>query len=195
MPEERLQVRYVPLETLELWDRNPKRHDFERLTASIRRYGFKDPPKFEPSLNGGRGGIVEGNGRAQVLRAMKDAGEEPPRGVGVDDQGAWAVPVLFGVDARSRAEAEAYGIDHNSLVMAGGGLSVEDMLQIWDEEGLVRVLADIPDAGEVLASLDPADVEALLHGPDFDPSGAGDQPRLDEKKMVKCPQCGAEFRP
>jgi hypothetical protein len=68
-------------------------------------------------LNGGRGGIVEGNGRAEVLRAMREAGEDPPRGIGVDSEGRWAVPVLFGVDARSRQEAEAYGVDHNALTL------------------------------------------------------------------------------
>ena len=195
MADERLQVRYVPLDTLEAWDRNPKRHDLGKLATSIRRYGFKDPPKFEPSLNGGRGGIVEGNGRAEVLRGMKEAGEEPPRGIGVDGEGGWAVPVLFGVDARSRAEAEAYGIDHNNLTLMGGGLELEDILQIWDEEALQQVLGDIPDPGEVLASFEPADLDALLQGPGFEPVGKGEQSRLDEKKLATCPECGAEFKP
>lgn len=195
MADERLQVRYVPLDTLEQWDRNPKRHDLDKLATSIRRYGFKDPPKFEPSLNGGRGGIVEGNGRAEVLRAMREAGEDPPRGIGVDGSGNWHAPVLFGVDARSRAEAEAYGIDHNNLTLLGGDLALEDVLQIWDEEQLRSVLAEIPDAAELLTSFDTADLDTLLAGPSFDPVGAGDQPRLDEKKRVTCPECGAEFRP
>src|SRR5262245_51034094 len=109
MKTEELTVKYVPLATLELWDRNPKRHDLEKLAESIRRYGFKDPPKLEPALNSGRGGIVEGNGRAQVLRSMKEAGEPPPRGIAVDEAGGWFAPVLVGVDAASMAEAESYG--------------------------------------------------------------------------------------
>jgi ParB family transcriptional regulator, chromosome partitioning protein len=193
MTDERLQVRYVPLDTLALWDRNPKRHDAEQLATSIRRYGFKDPPKFEPSLNGGRGGIVEGNGRAEVLRAMKEAGEDAPRGIGVDAQGAWAVPVLFGVDARSRAEAEAYGVDHNALTLGGSGLGVEDLLRLFDEEALEGLLRDAPDAGELLVSLDAADVDALLAGPDFQPAAADDQSRLDEKAPIVCPSCGEEI--
>lgn len=192
MAEERLQVRYVALDTLVLWDRNPKRHDPEQLATSIRRYGFKDPPKFEPSLNGGRGGIVEGNGRAEVLRAMQDAGEEPPRGIGVDDKGAWAVPVLFGVDAASRAEAEAYGVDHNALTLGGSGFGFEDLVQLFDEEALQALLRDAPDAGELLVSLSTADVDALLEGPKFDPAGAEDQSRLDQKEPLVCPECGAE---
>jgi len=191
--DERLQVRYVPLGTLELWDRNPKRHDLDRLAASIRQYGFKDPPKFEPSLNGGRGGIVEGNGRAEVLRAMQDAGEEAPRGIGVDDAGTWHAPVLFGVDAASRAEAEAYGVDHNALTLGGSGFGFEDLVQLFDEESLQQVLEGIPDAGSLLASLDQVDVDALLAGPDFKPAGAEDQSRLDQKAPIVCPQCGAEI--
>ena len=193
MTDERLDVRYVPLDTLALWDRNPKRHDPEQLATSIRRYGFKDPPKFEPSLNGGRGGIVEGNGRAEVLRAMKEAGEEPPRGIGVDAEGAWAVPVLFGVDARSRAEAEAYGVDHNALTLGGSGLGVEDLLRLFDEEALEGLLRDAPDASELLVSLSDADVDALLTGADFTPASADDQSRLDEREPIVCPACGAEI--
>lgn len=82
---ERLQVRYLPIETLALWDRNPKKHDWAKLRESITRYGFKDPPKFEPSLNGGKGGIVEGDGRSTVLLQLRKSGAEPPRGVAVDE--------------------------------------------------------------------------------------------------------------
>lgn len=191
---ERLEVRYVPLDTLELWDRNPKQHDLDKLAASIRRHGFKDPPRFEPALNSGKGGIIEGNGRTQVLRAMQQAGEEPPRGIGVDEGGAWHAPVLFGVDARSQAEAEAYGIDHNSLTLAGAGFGLEDLLQIYDEEKLKGVFEATPDAADLLVSLDAADLSALLVGPTFEAVGEGEQPRLDQKSMVVCPACGHEFR-
>jgi hypothetical protein len=193
MQAERLQVRYVPLETLELLDRNPKRHDLEKLAASIRKFGFKDPPRFEPRLNGGKGGVVEGNGRSIVLRRMSQAGEEPPRGIGVDEAGAWHVPVLFGVDAKSQAEAEAYGIDHNSLTLAGANFDLEDLLQIYDEEQLQALLSGAPDTATLLVSLDASDLDALLKGPDFDPVAAGDQPRLDEKVPITCPACGHEF--
>ena len=192
MTDERLDVRYVPLDTLALWDRNPKRHDPEQIATSIRRYGFKDPPKFEPSLNGGRGGIVEGNGRAEVLRAMKEAGEDPPRGIALDSEGRWLAPTLFGVDARSRAEAEAYGVDHNALTLGGSGLGFEDLVQLFDEEALEALLRDAPDASELLVSLGEADLDALLSGPDFHPAAAEDQSRLDEKAPLTCPECGAE---
>jgi hypothetical protein len=193
--KDRLTLRYVALETLELWDRNPKRHALDQLAESIRRHGFRDPPAFDPSLNQGRGGVVEGNGRAQVLRSMEESGDPPPRGIAQDEEGRWLVPVLFGLDSRSQAQAEAYGVDHNALTLGGSGLAFEDLVQLFDEEALEALLRDAPDASELLVSLGTADVDALLTGPDFQPAGAEDQSRLDELKTVTCPSCGEEFRP
>lgn len=191
MPEERLELRYVPLSQARRWDDNPKRHDLAALVRSIETHGFGDPPKFDSTL----GALVYGNGRSEALERMKSEGKPPPRGIAVLDTGEWAVPVIFGVDAASKAAAVAFAIDHNNLTLLGGGLGIEDVLQVWDEEGLQRVLREIPDAGALLASMSAVDLDVLLHGPDFDPVGAGDQPRLDEKKLVTCPECGTEFRP
>ena len=122
------------------------------------------------------------------------AGKKPPRGIGVLDDGEWAVPVIFGVDAASHAAAVAFAIDHNNLTLLGGNLKLEDLLAIWDEEGLRQILEDAPDAGALLASMDGDDLDSLLGGPDFDPVAGDEQPRLDEKAMICCPQCGHEFR-
>jgi hypothetical protein len=188
---ETLELRYVPLSQAKRWDANPKRHDLDALIVSIENHGFGDPPKFDSTL----GALVYGNGRAEALERMRQAGKEPPRGIGVLEGGDWAVPVIFGVDAASKAAAVAFAIDHNNLTLIGGGLGIEDVLQIWDEEGLQHILREIPDAGGLLASLSPTDLDALLSGPEFDPVGSEDQPRLDEKKLIACPNCGHEFRP
>lgn len=58
--KEELELRYVPLSAMGRWDGNPKAHDLETLRTLIRRDGFKDPPKFEPTLNGGGGGLGRG---------------------------------------------------------------------------------------------------------------------------------------
>ena len=57
------------------------------------------------------------------------------------------------------------------------------------------MLEQTPDAADLLTSLDRQDVDALLTGPDFEPVGADEQSRLDEKKQVTCPECGRSFRP
>lgn len=170
-----LALRYVPLDQVRRWERNPKRHDFGALIQSIGRYGFKDPPKFEPALNGGAGGIVEGNGRAEALAMMRDDGQEAPRGVAVDGGGRWCVPVLFGVDARSRAEAEAYGIDHNNLTLMGGDLGPDALLALWDEEPLAAILADAAAEGEGAISLDGDDLDALLNAGEDWQEGLSDE--------------------
>lgn len=191
---EKLELRYIPVSTLARWERNPKRHDLGKIAESIRRYGFKDPPKYEPTLNQGRGAIAAGNGRATVLLELQERGEKPPRGIAVDAEGQWLAPVLFGIDAATRAEAEGYALDHNALVMAGGNLSFEDTLQVWDEEALVALLRDAPDVEKLLVSFDSDALTALLSGPDFQPVVEDDQPRLDQKSMITCPECGHEFR-
>ena len=190
-PPEQLELRYVPLSQARRWDENPKRHDIDRLIRSIKTYGFGDPPKFDATLDA----LVYGNGRTEALERMRQADQEPPRGILALDDGEWAVPVIFGVDAESEAAAVAFAIDHNNLTLLGGDLGFADILQIWDEEGLQAVLTDVPDAGELLTSLDTEDVDALLRGPEFEPVDVGEQSRLDEKKPVTCPSCGHEFRP
>ncbi len=191
MADDRLELRYVPLSQARRWDDNPKRHDLPALTRSIETHGFGDPPKFDATL----GALIYGNGRTEALEVMRKKGKEPPRGIGALESGEWAIPVIFGVDAESRAQAVAFAIDHNNLALMGGNLKLEDMLAIWDEEGLKRVLEQLPDAGALLASMDGADLESLLQGPKFDPVAGDEQPRLDERKTVTCPQCGAAFKP
>jgi hypothetical protein len=188
--EDRLELRYIPLAQARRWDDNPKRHDLDALVRSITTHGFGDPPKYDATLEA----LVYGNGRTEALERMRKAGKEPPRGIGVLDDGEWAVPVILGVDAKSSAAAVAFAIDHNNLTLLGGNLKIEDVLGIWDEEGLRQILEDAHDAGALLASMDGDDLDSLLGGPSFDPVGEGDQPRLDEKAMITCPECGHEFR-
>ena len=57
------------------------------------------------------------------------------------------------------------------------------------------MLADAPDAAALLASFDEDDLSSLLEAPDFEPVSADEQSRLDQKKLVTCPECGHEFRP
>ena len=191
MTTEQLELRNVPLSQAQRWDSNPKLHDLDRLIVSIETHGFGDPPKFDATL----GALVYGNGRTEALERMRQEGKEPPRGIAVLEDGEWAVPVIFGVDAESKAAAVAFAVDHNNLTLLGGDLGFADVLQIWDETGLQSVLEDTPGASELLASLDSQDVDALMIGPDFAPVSADDQSRLDQKKLATCPECGHAFRP
>lgn len=191
MAGEKLELRYVPLAQAKRWDENPKRHDIGALMRSIELHGFGDPPKYDARLEG----LVYGNGRTEALERLRLEGKEPPRGIVALEDGDWAVPVIFGVDAESHAAAVAFAIDHNNLTLLGGNLGFSDVMAIWDEGALQNVLTSVPDAGELLASLDAQDVHALLEGPEFEPVEPEAQSRLDRKKPVTCPECGHEFVP
>lgn len=141
---EQLQLKYIPLDQVILWDDNPKKHDVGGLIQSIKTYGFVDPPKFDPSLNGGKGGVVYGSGRSKCVKMIKqETPNEPPRGVLVDDKGEWYLPVLFGVDAESEAVARALAIDHNNLTMAGGDFDLWDYAKMWNQESYAEVLRSL----------------------------------------------------
>lgn len=175
MMAEKLTLRYVPLSTVHKWDRNPKPHDIGKLLQSFERYGFKDPMKFEPTLNDGAGGIVEGNGRAEVLELMQTEGRDPPVGVGANGK-QWFVPVLFGVDAKSRAEAEAYAIDHNALTLLGGDFGPEWPTRLYEEDGLKDVLLDLGKLDELPLAIDGDDLDALFRTqPPPDPGAQTDK--------------------
>lgn len=160
---EQLTLKYIPLSTAQRWERNPKKHDIGALVQSIELHGFRDPPAYDAQLDA----FVEGNGRTEALMWMFAEGRETPRGIGalLDEQGNvidWAIPVLFGVDAKSKLAAEAYGVDHNNLTLSGGDFTVFDMARQWDASyyDLVR---DIAANETELASMNGDAIDALLH--------------------------------
>ncbi|MBE2198113.1 MAG: hypothetical protein IAE79_05845 [Anaerolinea sp.] len=114
----------------------------------IRRYGFQDPPKFDPNLNDGRGGLAHGNGRTEALEMMQAAGETPPKGIGVDETGIWYTPVLFGNDFPSQVVAKAYAIDHNNLTVIGGDLSALFATRMWDPHAYALLLEELEGVGQ-----------------------------------------------
>ena len=159
--QEIIRVEYVPLEQCRLWDDNYKLHDIGELITSFEIYGFKDPPKFEPKLNGGEGGLVEGNGRTEALNVMYLEGKEPPRGILLAEDGGWLVPVLFGVDAASEAAAEAYGITHNISTLGGGDYDMADHLRMWSAEFTSKVV-ELSEAGEIPVVYDGDDIQRMI---------------------------------
>lgn len=65
----------------------------------------------------------------------------------------------------------------------------------WDAEVL---LADLQSGVDLSGMFNQDELDALLSSvqvPDFQPVGADEQPRLDQKKPVVCPHCGESFIP
>ncbi|MEU5863525.1 hypothetical protein ABZ815_20310 [Nonomuraea sp. NPDC047529] len=112
--------------------RNPKEHDLPAIRRSIEEFGCV----IAGELDERTGRLVVGHGRLQVLEEMAAAGESPPEGVLVDDDGTWLPPIVRGWSSRSDADAEAYLIANNRTTEKGG----------WEERMLAEVLADVRDA-------------------------------------------------
>ena len=159
-----LAIEYWPLSRVvkKRWTRNAKLHDIGKLCESIERYGFRDPIGYDATLDA----FAEGNGRAEALVALKARGPVkgkpwPPRGIQNGSGSEWQVPILVGVDARTKYEAEAYALDHNNLTMSGGDFSALDMARMWDAN-LNQVLLDLAANDTFSVVMDSDTVDALV---------------------------------
>jgi len=125
----KITVEYVPLGEVEKWPRNPKKHDDELMEVSIETHGFNDPPAIDENT----GRLVEGHGRIDALRQMKDLGKGPPERIEVRSDGEWLIPILKGISFVDEAHAEAYLLAHNRVSERGG----------WDQVNLHAILEDL----------------------------------------------------
>lgn len=126
-------IEYLPLDSLKPAPRNPKLHD-SGIGASVARFGVIEPQVMDERT----GRLVSGHGRLDAYKTARDAGEDPPDGVQVNDDGAWLVPVLRGWRSRSKAEAEAALIAVNRTIEAGG----------WDVESLAASLGAVAQTSD-----------------------------------------------
>lgn len=140
------------------WADNPKLHDSEEIIASLQKYGFQDPPKYDSAL----AAIIGGNGRIEALATMRDSGLEPVAGLALTKKGEWCLPVLFGNDLADKAQAEAFALDSNNLTMAGGYFDAEDMARMWDSAGYNALLSRLRDQEALPVSVTEQDLELLL---------------------------------
>jgi DNA modification methylase len=159
--QEQLQLKYIPIASELFWDDNPNTHDLGQLAESIETYGFRNPPIWDNTLNDGKGGIVGGNGRNQVLLYMKSQGRKPPRCI-VEKDGEWLMPVIFGCDAESEAQAIAFAIDDNNTVLGGGTFTAVDMANNWDKEKYLQVLQGLAERDRMPVTVDRDDLALML---------------------------------
>jgi len=154
-------IERVALSEVRRWAKNPKKHRPE-IGASIARFGFVAPLVVDERT----GELVEGHGRLEVLKKMRDAGNAPPARIGTEGAD-WQVPVLRGLAFESDDEAAAYAVAANRLVELGG----------WDEVGLGAMLKELAEGpgleglGWNEAELDRALAKATAPAEGFDPAG------------------------
>jgi hypothetical protein len=121
----------VPLEELRGNPRNPKRHDNTTINKSMGRFGMIEPVVVDKRT----GWLISGHGRVETLQERKARGEQPPEGVGVDEEGRWLVPAVTSWSSRSDDEAEAALVALNRTVQTGG----------WDDDLLADILVKLQE--------------------------------------------------
>jgi len=119
-------IKYVPLDKIKPWGKNPKKHDKEQIRISIERYGFRDPI----AVNRKNDEVEAGHGRLSVIAEMMKEGAEPPAGIQVA-HGVWKVPVIYFDD--DEITQYKYAIMHNRSTELGG----------WNNKTLAGVLKEI----------------------------------------------------
>lgn len=183
-----LRIEYLPLSDLLRWPNNPKLHADDVITASIARFGFRDPIEIDETSQR----IVSGHGRLDALERAFEAGEPPPKYIHVGDDGLWQVPVTRGGAFDNEQEASAYLVAVNKAGELGG----------WDESALAELLEGLD---EELRGLTGFDVDVLK---DLDvltdielQASAGPTPTPDAfteyddsiQTEHACPKCGYEW--
>jgi hypothetical protein len=131
-------IEWIRLHDLKRWPkkRNPKNHDVALLRQLFATHGFKD----FPTVDEGTGQIVEGNGRAEALLAMKqDDPSTPPENVRLDEDGEWLVPVVRGMSFGDEKQAQAYLLAHNHVHDKGG----------YDKVDLTALLLERKNEGDL----------------------------------------------
>ena len=146
---------------------NPMIH-LERNLDAIRRSLLRFEQVSPLVIRAANSEVIAGNAR---LRVMRELGWEECECVVLD------------IDER---EAKALAVAMNKT----------GQLAEWDMQVTTDILRDLQavdfdlldtgfDVGEIAGRLAPV--------PDFTPVPEDEQPRLDEKKPVTCPECGHEF--
>lgn len=148
-----IRVEYIDLDEIVEADNNPKDHDLGVIYQSINRFGFNNPI----ILNDANGKLLVGHGRLQALKMIRDAGEDAPERIVVED-GCWQVPVIKGVNIDNPAEAQAYLLADNRLTELGGWKNmdlIESLNEILEETGdLDGTGYDLEDVDTILKSLE-----------------------------------------
>jgi len=169
---DKLEIEYRRLCDLKQLKGNSKKHATENTIASILELGFKDPIGYDPSLNGGKGGITEGHDRCAALLEIKKRKIDRPRGIDIDNNGEWMVPILVGVHAKNEAQAIKYSIIHNHSTIHGAGLDLAAELKLFDTDLLISQAEYLDEKGENLGAIGDLNsiLEALNASGDFDNS-------------------------
>lgn len=164
--EQRQRIEYMDLDVLLEFPKNPKDHDFEALEEAFEQNGFVTPLLIDETS----GLLVEGHGRLQKLKQLKDAGEKPPARVWERD-GKWSAPVVRGIwfETLDQAKRHLLGANRIGQGMWTNKLTAE-MLTSLGEGNLLGTGFRDTDLVKFVNMTDPE----FLNG--FNPSSGGTNP-------------------
>lgn len=185
---------------------NPKLHSVDKLWQSIVQNGFLDPSKLDFNLtnvSGTKPALIFGHGRNQALFSgwqqwVKGTHEIVPEGIKYDSE-YWYVPVTFGIDAKSEAQALDMLLFHNSSTLLGGDYTDGDIWRMYDKTLLAALGQTIQNDSvgdfEPL-SMNGEELDDLLHFlsgeiPDRDDNETHE--KNSNPKEITCPECGHKF--
>lgn len=146
-------------------------NNFEKLKASILKHGITFP--FFVWQNDGANWILDGTQRDRVLKKMAEEGYEVP-----------PLPCAL-INAKDKREAA----EKILLISSQYGKMSNDSLSAFLSENELNFF-ELEEELEL-----PAIDLDYFRDADFQPTGADEQGRLDQKNPVKCPQCGHEWVP
>ncbi len=172
-------IQWVKIQDVKGADVNPKQHDIGTLHQSIERFGFVAPL----IRNETTGKLVGGHGRIETLRQKYQLNkEDPPKGIKVDEELNWLVPVVTGIEFQNDDEADAYLVADNRLVELGGW-DIPDLKELlegvivktgtldgvgYDAEDLQNLLEDVEAAEEEIKDIidDPLSIKVKFENSD-----------------------------
>jgi len=156
------------LDSLIPYARNARTHSdaqVAQIAASIREFGFTSPVLVDSA-----GTIIAGHGRVMAARQL----------------GLQTVPTIC-VGDWSDAQRRAYIIADNKLALNAG----------WDHQLLAIELDELRELkwDMDLLGFEASELNELIGTPNFGPSSADEQGKLDAlaEKIVQCPFCSQRF--
>lgn len=165
MPERELEIVYVPLEDLTLWEKNPRKNEAaaKKLAILIKAHGFCSP------ITCSRDNVIrKGNTSYKAARILKMK----------------RVPVVY-LDFASEEHARLYSIGDNRA----GEFSM------WDPQRLAELLGErtavpLPEMA-ALSGFSQPEILGIRGG---DPEEEEKHVSKDKKeKVLRCPYCSKEF--
>ena len=168
----------VPLDRLRPLAGNPRRGDVEAVSRSLERFGQHRPVVARPvGVDDGQpvGEVLAGNHLVAAARLL-----------------GWTdIAVVWVDDDDTTATARALADNRTSdLGTYDDQLLAEALRTVSDDGDLLRATGYLPDDLRTLSET-ADDLDALLAS--FEPED-GPTSRLDERRPVKCPACGHEWR-